>query len=54
MTEEQELELWILMMWGEAWRLEEDTLIWLAESYPKYFEIENKVFRLKKFESSFY
>ena len=53
MNEEQELEWWIRTMWDEAWRLPDDILIWLAESYPKFFELKNNVFRLKKFKSAF-
>lgn len=49
-TEEQELEMWILTMWNEAWRLSDDILIWLAEKYPKYFEIKDNIFSLKKFK----
>lgn len=51
-TEEQELEMWILLMWDVAWGLSDDILIWLADSYPKYFEIKDNKFYLKRFESS--
>jgi len=52
-TEEQKLEMWILTMWGEAWRLSDEILIWLAESYSQFFEIKDNIFNLKKFKTTF-
>jgi len=52
-TEEQELEMWILTIWGEVWRLPDDILIWLAKNYSQFFEIKNNIFSLKKFKTTF-
>ncbi len=51
-TKEQELEIWIRTMWNEAWRLPDDILIWLAESYSQFFEIKDNIFNLKKFKTT--
>ena len=53
MNEEQKLEWWIRTMWNEAWHLPDDILTWLAESYPKFFELKDNIFSLNKFKSSF-
>ena len=52
-TKEQKLEMWILTMWGEAWHLSDEILIWLAENYSQFFEIKNNIFSLKKFKTTF-
>lgn len=53
MTVEQEREYHALSLWSVRNDLTDDQLLWMAESFPEFFEIKEGMFDMKKFKSTF-
>ena len=52
LTEEQSRELSAMGLWMERHNLTDEQLIWMAETFPEFFEIEDEAFSMKDFESA--